>query len=530
MRITTADVYAHFNQQVERTRAFLRNEVRGACGYSAGVLVDRLTQRTVEIGASPYARAAIERSGLGQDFCPPPGASIDCGGASMAVGSGAITIKPAQFTRGIVEFVSHWVYAMLSILIGAADRRSVQSATLVCDMAPEDIFRAGSDDSFAEFCASGPVAPLRAGTLFISCPVTGTSSNPEVFRYCRHAILEVIRQARLGFTGRLLLLLRQVWLFLAFHIALLRTPILALIAREFAYCAISRELDRRGLVEGIVVTCSSVGSQPLWMRALRNARVHMVWYAQNARPIGYLTDTRTADWPPLRWVAVDRHWVWTNSFARYLSQTVELPTATEVVGPLLWYLPRQSGSRDGSLHILVFDVPAVTDKVMHEIVGEASNYYHPDNLRAFVEDILGLKTYLESLLRRSVSVTMKMKRGMRPHYAIEYFHYVESLCAQGLLSLVPPDDNLFEWIGSSDLVIAYPFTSPAYVAENAGIPCIYYDATTSVARGDFVDSEEAVRFVRGFDELAATAVELLTTARPAGKSPSTTSVMTTSRT
>jgi hypothetical protein len=519
MNITTNHVYAAFNQQIDRSRAWLLAKMRNACGYKADVLVDRLTQRIVEIGLAPYAIVVHERLQKKTEMVPPPEKRINCGKAIMHVGSGQIAIPPRQLLASELEFLIHWFYTLLTIISGAFFRKDTPAATLVVDLTDENLFSGGRDDRFIEYCRSGPIAALRDAKRFLIAPTNHSgavksltrsiSSDPAVYGYCRHPLMTLLREARLGFPGRLRLVIRHVFLFLEYHYAVLRVPVLSLISREFAYGSIAFELDRRAQIQSIILTCSSCACQPLWVRSLRHAQVHMIWYSQNWKPASYRSDGLSSDLPALRWIRVDSHWVWTKAFAKYLIGLGHGDTKIHVVGPIVWYLPQAGHRNRNEIRILAFDVPAVTDKMMLEMVGEISNYYHPDNLRSFVSDIVALKPALNEALMSPVAVHLKRKRGMRPHYAKEYFDYIDTLSDQGVLCQAGSADNLYSLISRSHLVIAYPFTSAATIAESLGVPAIYYDPTQSIVRDDFCDSHAAVRFASSPQELLSTSIDML---------------------
>lgn len=510
MNINTNHVYAAFNEQVDRSRGWLSAKMRDACGYKADVLLDRLTQRIVEIGLPPYAMAAHERLKTSTEFLPPPETRIDCGEAVIDVGSGRIAIPAARRRANEREFLIHWTYCLANICLGVFSLKKVRPATLIVDLTEEDLFRGGKDDRFVEYCRSGPITPLRDGQRFlVNSATTKISSDPAVHRYSRHPLMTLLREVRLGCLGRVRLLTRHLLLFFRYHRVILRVPQLSLISKEFAYSSVSFALDERSLIESIILTCSSWGCQPLWVRSLRQTPVHMIWYSQAWTTASYLSDGLKSVVPALRWIKADRHWVWTKAFAKYLASLGYGDTKIEVVGPIVWYLPELVPTDNSSIRIQAFDVPAVTDKVMLEVVGEITNYFHLNNLRAFVSDVVAMKQPLEEALKLPVSISLKMKRGMRRDYAVEYFEYMDALFAEGRLKKASFEENLYGLISGSDLVVAYPFTSPAYIAEWLGVPCIYYDPTQTILRDDFFDSESTVRFARGPAELLSAALELL---------------------
>lgn len=62
--------------------------------------------------------------------------------------------------------------------------------------------------------------------------------------------------------------------------------------------------------------------------------------------------------------------------------------------------------------------------------------------------------------------------------------------------------NLFGFVSSADVVVAYPFASPAYVAECCGVPAVYFDPTNQIAYQSFDQGLGLVRFASTAEQLA----------------------------
>ncbi len=512
MSVTTNHVFLAFSQQIDRSRVWLSDRFVDACGYPKSVWLDRIAQRLVESGLPAYARAVDARIKRHESPFPPDDAVIDVGDACISVGSGRVAVSAARLLRSEWEFLLHWAYALGAIVAGSWTRRVTTSAVLVFDLAESDVLEDNSDARFVAFCRTGPVSPLRDGQRrLIEAETAVTSTVPEEFAYCRYPLAELVKEARLGAAERISMFFRHLALFWTYHLAIARTPQLALVAKELAYRAVAATLDGRGVLRAVVMTCSSYRHQPIWARGL-SAPTHMVWYAQNWKPTVKTSNDIESDYPTTRWIRADVHWVWTEAFATYLRSM--LPGDVRVAGPLLWRLP-ETGVPDASIiSIVVFDVPAVSDQVMLDLNGEVTNYFHPANLRVFIRDIIDVRARLERDLGQRVVVSLKMKRGFRPDYSRDYFDDVETLARQRVIDVVPQGQSLFQVISQTRLVIAYPFTSPAYVAEYLGVPAIYYDATHGIQRGDFADDKAAVSFAVDPQELHRLALAALQS-RPA---------------
>lgn len=509
MRINNNHLNLAFDREIEKSKTWLEDKVFDACGYSSNILLDRLMQRLVEVGCYPYALTVIALCQASGNYFPTSGTRINCSRAFMEIGSGRVTISFTQWLINQFDFLLHWAFCLVSIL-ACRMCGSDQPAVLVFGVGNDSLFTNGSDQQFAAYCQSGPVEPLRDGKYFIiqSALKNSASSRPD-FLYARHPLIALLREAHIGFGGRLRLLGRHCALLLRYMVATVRLPQLSLLGRDFAYSVASLELDRRGLIKSIVLTTSNYTRQPLWTRGLHRAKTHMVWYAQNFSSIAYIGDNLRSDIPALRWIRVDEHWVWTHSFAQYLGSQVH-DAAIRVVGPIVWYLPEMPAPArsNNKIEVVVFDVSPFGDDIALKH-GQITNYNRPPNLFAFIQNIIALRQGLEDFFHHPVSFRLKTKRGYNAVYDRTYFDYIEELDAMGSISLEHHSRNIYSLISSSHLVIVYPFTSPAYIAEYLNVPSIYYDPTNSIVGHNFGDSRLLIDFANSPEELLNSAISAL---------------------
>lgn len=498
-----------FDQEVSNPKNWLQSQITDTCGYSSEVLLDRLMQRLVEIGIGPYALIV---SGLCKNSSncrlPAAGTKIDCSRAFMEIGSGRITLTLKQWLSNQLDFFLHWMLCLVAILFSKRAENDDSQAILILGVAEESLFRDGNDEQFINYCRLGPILPLRNGKrIFIQSTSKNVfSCNPDI-TYSRNPLISFLREVKLGFLGRFQLLINHLILFFAYTFAVLRLPPLSLIGKDFAYSAISFELDKRRLIRSLILTCSCCTTQQLWMRTWRHSKVHMIWYAQNWRPIAYSVDKLISDVPNLRWMRVDTHWVWTHAFAEYL-RTLGQGKDIEIVGPIVWSLPEIVTPSADAIKIVIFDVSPYHDDIALGN-GEISNYNHPDNLFSFIQDTISLKLGIEETFHMPVSFRLKTKRGHQADYDRAYFDHLNKLDSLGVIFLEHYSTNIYSLISGSHLVIAYPFTSPAYIAEALNVPTIYYDPTKSVLRQDFGDSPSLVNFANCPDDLLKAAITAL---------------------
>lgn len=483
-----------FNKEIDLCRDKLSGTLVDSFGFSAEILLDRIMQRIVEIFIYSHALAFKNACNEVRTEALTHGLKIDCNQASLEVGIGKITFTVQQFVKCYADFLYGWIVCLFAILSFSKTRFPHQSSTLLFGIPLERLFNNGSDADFISYCQNGPIAPLRNGHCFLVETLSQYAAlGHDNFYYSSRPHIKLIREVALGLQTRMRLLATHFFLFFKFFFAVIKMPILVLIGRDISYGNALGEIDRRGLIDSVVFTCSNFDSQPLWSRNLVNAKVHMIWYAQNWQPIAYVHDCCISDIPQLRWIRVDKHWVWTKSFSQYLKgilQTVSI----EVVEPILFFLPRpKEVSREKQIIISVFDVSPFSDNVALQ-TGETKNYFNIKNLILFVEGVISLRDTLQDYFNLPVNLRLKTKRGFKSDYEKSFFDYLNELHASRKIELIDSNKNIFNLIDASDIVISYPFTSTNYVADFLRVPSVYFDPTATVLNQNFSDSPSLISF------------------------------------
>jgi len=491
-----------FNKEIDNISAAIKLKKIEFPGFSKDVLVDRLMQRIVELSLETYVKIIQSRfeSSKNVNHLPTSGESIVCKNICFEVGTGYFYVTFGQWLVNQIDFLKHWSFLFLAIIFSKLSSNN-KPATMVYGMGPSYLFADGSDKQFVNYCNNAPVAPLKNGERYIVQSSLGySSSEPDRFKYCRRPIIELLREVNLGVFGRSKLLIKHIALFFSYNIAALKIPQLTLLNIDFAYSKIFFELDNRDYIESIILTNSLFLKQELSLRMLKNSEVHMIWYSQNLSEITYISDKLMSVRPGLRWIRADKHWVWTNSFANYL-KSIGVKYEVEAVGPIIWCLPEFKKNSSNVIKIAIFDdSPFSNDVAMAN--GELSNYYHPDNMFKYLNDIISIKETLEEGLNVSVIFHLKTKRGYKELYDKPYFEYLEHLHTTNIIKLVSHTINTYSFITQSNIVISYPFGTPAYIAEALEVPSIYYDPTNSIVKRDFSDNKQMINFANDIHQLS----------------------------
>lgn len=483
------DVNNAFCAEALRCQGWLGQRLGPVGSLPAKVLTDRLVQRVLELGRLPHAQQALQGRLA-------PGSVLDIEAASLEISTGRILLTPRQWWRGLLQYLVHWAYCCFALLAVRGIDAAGGPVTLVSGIGEEALFQGGTDADFVRYCQNGPIAPLREGArLFIQSRTPGRASVDARIRYARRPLIELLRCAPMGALPRLRALAGQFLALPVFLMAAVRRPELALLGRDLAYVAPARAVDAAGQLGAVMMTCTSITEQPLWGRCLHHARVHMVWYAQNWKPVVFLADGVESDIPLLRWVRVDAHWVWTEAFGAYL-RAQSGQANFHAVGPIVWRMPPAEPATQDPAEIVVFDVSPYSDATAMSYC-ESPNYNSPANLQRFIGDILAFRADWQAHTGQRLNLRVKTKRGYNPAYDRPYFDYLEQLHAAGAIQLEPHASDIHALIRASRVVLAYPFTSPPYIADVLGVPSIYYDPTCSIAAQTFAGASSLIRFAAG---------------------------------
>lgn len=493
-----------------------RSALPACCTYSPETLADRLMQRVTEITLPAFAKFCKTRA-PGEALRLETFLAVKTERMTLDIPTGLVRQSAVQWLRNQFEFLMHWFFCLYSIVACVFVRGTARSTVLAYGIAAESIFQDGLDNRFVEYCRNSPVAPLRDADQLIVQYRTGQKSSSAQFEYALRPILALLRNSGLTPGQGLQLLARHIRLICEFAYASCRSPACALLSKDFPYVAITRHLDRTGVLQSLVFTCSDYYWQPLWSRDLENAQTHMVWYAQNWKPISYAADRTESNSPYIRWIRVDTHWVWTAAFARYIGNcghTGEI----RAIGPVVWTPVITAHPDPGKLNILIFDISPFSDEVALNH-GQSSNYNNPANLFRFIDDILASERPLEIAFEKPVRFSLKTKRAFHPESDADYFGHLQDLAGKGKLVSEAHTANPFELISRNDLVIVYPYSSPAYIADHVGVPSIYYDPTGSIVAHHFGDAGSQIRFANSPEKLVEIMIATLQSVQhqPAGR-------------
>jgi hypothetical protein len=504
--LATGQIYRDFDAFVRRAAARLAERRTEVPGCDPDAVRARLAQRVVEVAGDAFTRRSLEQGSndLG---------STVLNGLRVDTCSGRVSPSARLALHCLLQFGASWWRFLRALM------REFRVSTPSADPRPATIVFGATgfeddDARFVQFCRRGPVGVLSDAEWL----VVEAARRPAILRdasvsYAPDPLARVC--GALHWSGRLRVFALHLTAPFRLVAAVLRSPLVALVARDLALIGVVDWLTSRRMLANIVITTSAFAVQPLWMHGLRRRqhRLHMVWYSQNFVPKQYVGEEIGSDLPAARHMRVDEHWVWTPGFAEYL-RSLEQRGSLHVVGPLLWYLPGPAPAVEGdAIRIAVFDVTPFESGA--SAFGAAKNYYSAETIAQFINDIVAACDRLKEVARRPVHVLVKHKRSVSSRHDRGYLRMLDELVKRrDDFTLVDHRLDLFALLTSCEVSVSVPYTSTAYVAAYLGKPALFYDPQAELM--PVFEKSEHIGFCAGRAELEDALLRLTAAAGSGG--------------
>jgi len=495
-----AIAYKIFDQLTEKLKTSIGLKVFPIMGYSSSVIESRLLQEfsALELGNFKTRLAQhykINKSAVGMD-------SVRSDKFIYNINTGELTIANGYLIKKIMRFLALWCSVLFLNIKAIFKEKEVQkSHTLIYGFKIENNMHL----EFVDFCKYGAITPLRNKQHLIVESDSKIISD-SCISYCSNSLNTLILKNKHSFQDFVYFLLMHIKCAILYFKSVANYPLMAILGEDFSYHATGVSLNNNNLIKDIVITNSNMSRQLLWMSNLPKKKhtLHMVWYSQNAPfAFAFKKDGVISAEINYRHIRVDETWLWTEYFAKIL-RSLGIDSIFHIVGPILWYLPVQEiPHKRNYINICVFDVLPYNAKTLAEIgYSNLYRYYSFENMSKFITDIIEVANTLEEIKNSSVRVILKQKRGRnKNHHDYRYLDFIDNLIDNGKIILFDHTSNIYSMISNSDVVINYPYTSTAYIADYVGIPAIFFDPTEELI--PIYEESEGIEFASGKDDLAS---------------------------
>ncbi len=495
--------------------------MKPGCGYEKSAINRRIAQAVAMRLVDPFLGKGIKDLSSGKlDLIEDLPQKLCCGEMEINTETGAVVPSMKLLVSNIARFVGLWLFVLWCFTRSLLNKNSGSGpATLVFGVPDANLRVEGSAQRFEDFCQNGPLEVLSKANkciVQVARPVKGC--NPQKFVYVRFPLLTLFSINRLDVMEGLGFIKQHISVFYGFLLLTLRNPVICLLWRDFAENAVATAMNNKNIIEANIITNTNWLQQFLWMSDLSNRHfeTYMALYSLNSSTLKFKDDPVAAPHPGIRHLRADLIWIWDAFYEKVLKHE-GIFCRTQVVGPILWYLPKEILARRNPevCRLCVFDVsPMTTEALLSR--GMSGSYYNAQTMKSYLDDVLAAADEVEKQSGCEVEIVLKHKRTRTPAHDDSYFSYVNELReSNDHLRLVGEDVNLFSLIAESDLVVVIPYSSPGYVANYLGVPAVFYDPTNEILTTNEIVSP--IRFAAGREDLINRVIKILTDNSSAGR-------------
>jgi polysaccharide biosynthesis PFTS motif protein len=393
-----------------------------------------------------------------------------------------ISVAPAVLTNFRMPIQKKLMIMLLCVyllicytlkLISLTKLKKNQNLTIIYSLTRDQIYRKTKLSSLHEFLNSDLFDINKRSELWVE--------NKSIKLKRKHKNLHVVFDVQLSlysqqfyFIKRLNILMCIYKNFLKFLRFVNKKDANFLIAKEYIFDNEVLNHINPLKIDKVITTQSHLMYQPLIfeMKILKKKRF-MLWYSSNSIPLEYKKPKALRYEVPkmiYRYMEIDQHWVWNKEHSDYLTNTMKVQS--RVKGPMLFYMPSTSTPFTRKIDVLVFDVTPSSDSDLNQ-----NSIYTCVDSKKFVTEIINACSYLEKKYRIVVHVSLKPKRPYSKEHDLNYINFLNDLDRTGRLKILRYDENLYDLVKVSRIVIGYPFVSPVIIGRREKVASYFYSSS-----------------------------------------------------
>ena len=228
-----------------------------------------------------------------------------------------------------------------------------------------------------------------------------------------------------------------------------------------------------------ITSQSNLRILPIQMYKKTKSSLHqniMIWYSANS-DLYYRNNEKKINVEKnyLSLAYIDLHLVW-NQMEKVALQRYAQGKIKAIGSSIFHPVPTVKESifrNNEQINVIYFDVPPYLD--IPTMDSKITTYF--TSAERLLNTYNEIKEVLESLsvrLNVSIDLTVKPKRESDFSKSDNYSKLLSDDKRKGLIKVASPQSNLYNLISSYDLVIAYPWTSPAHIARELSIPAMFF--------------------------------------------------------
>jgi polysaccharide biosynthesis PFTS motif protein len=250
-----------------------------------------------------------------------------------------------------------------------------------------------------------------------------------------------------------------------------RNSQVSMIFKEFIFDQIIYSAMDPDKIDRLITTQSNIAYQPLVFEYENfTSKKLMIWYSSNSVPIEYKKEKlKRFVINPIVYInmRIDEHWVWTKEHKNYLSNYSQAKIL--VKQSLMLYTAENLIANNEIIDVLVFDVtPADNPDITRNSI-----YTTKESIK-FIKEIIDCVKMLNQTHKKDYTIQLKHKRRISRNHSSDYSNFIEQKVKNFEIDVIDSNQNLYDLISNSKLVIGFPFTSPVVIGQELDKPSTFY--------------------------------------------------------
>jgi polysaccharide biosynthesis PFTS motif protein len=119
--------------------------------------------------------------------------------------------------------------------------------------------------------------------------------------------------------------------------------------------------------------------------------------------------------------------------------------------------------------LLIFDVTPVSNPAI-----TSNSIYTTKEVINFINDIIACVKMLNYTYKVDYKIHLKHKRRFSKTHSSYYSNFIDQKVKNSEINIIGSNQNLYDLINNSKIVIGFPFTSPVVIGQELNKPSIFY--------------------------------------------------------
>ena len=479
-------VYNEIDKLIFKLEKKINNKIFSYYGFSDKEIIKRIVQKAMHKCLFSYTKHVNNSIKFNKD--PFENTSIlKLNGLHINLKNGDFKLSYKEHLFNLLKY-SYLILGTIFFIVKAffkKKRKTNLKYVLIFDEILNNTSKKVKWEEFSKFCREGNIPILKKGLVIIK---NHNHYETDKFKFLigsQFPIYSLLNDSRISFFNLIKLIFEYLISFVYSLYYCLKSPETSIILTDFATIPLIKFFNNKNLLDSLVITTSSIHSQPLWMRNFNKKifKTHFINYSDNSEKFIYKEFPLYHDYPAIRHICVDVQWVWSeNQKKMYLNSGHK--GSINLVGPITFSNQSTLLKKNKDVFkITIFDIyPFLTSKI--ENLGVVKYYYKTKIVLKFIQDIIELCEKISDKLESNIEIYLKSKRQFYKEFHDPiYLSELEKLRKKhNIFNISSFEENIYNFTNNSNLSISIPYTSTAHVTSSLNIESLYYDPSGKLFR------------------------------------------------